>query len=182
MNFYRKINNFAQRNKYAKYFVEIFGEYGLLIFLPSSLLYFSILFISFLREYNDSLPEIIVQLILFSLYFILPLIIAILLNKLLKFKRPFEKDNKIKKMINIKEKYAFPSIHATFLSAITLIILLSWVGGFSWVFLVLTVLISVARIIAGVHYVRDILFGYFITVFIQAFLIYITFFLSLHNI
>jgi len=74
--------------------------------------------------------------------------------------RPFVADQNVQELLFHRPDRSFPSDHAAFTLAAALVIL--WLGDkrWGWALLVLTILIALARVAAGLHYPSDILVGW----------------------
>lgn len=84
--------------------------------------------------------------------------------------RPFFQEG-VRELVFHRPDKSFPSDHAAFLAALTLYFYLAGYRRLGTFFLVLTILISVTRVITGVHFPGDILAGWLVGV-IAAFIIW----------
>lgn len=93
-------------------------------------------------------------------YPFITILIAKMLRKIIKSKRPFEA-MPIKSLIKHKGGNSMPSNHSA--SAMVLSFALSAVfPRFSFLFFLLAIITGISRVMAGVHYPLDIIFGFFI--------------------
>jgi len=76
--------------------------------------------------------------------------------------RPFATSNSVKELVFHRPDTSFPSDHAAFTLAIALVILWSNNKKWGWALLGLSLVISLARIAAGLHFPTDILVGWFL--------------------
>lgn len=85
-------------------------------------------------------------------------LLASLLKFLFQFSRPFDTIH-LSESLWLADGYAFPSGHATFFMALAVSIFFHHkkIGS---VFILITLLVGVARIVAGVHFPMDILAGF----------------------
>lgn len=86
-----------------------------------------------------------------------------LLKQIVKRPRPFI-ENDIMSLISFKDGFSFPSGHASF-AFFSLAFIWRLFPRFRWLWLIVVVLISVARVYAGVHYASDMIAGALLGIF-----------------
>ena len=82
------------------------------------------------------------------------------LQNITKRKRPFERYNNIKRFVIPPDKYSLPSGHAS-ASIITTLILINFFPELN-IIIIWPVLVSISRIVLGVHYIGDTIIGLFL--------------------
>lgn len=145
-------------NKYKKLtvFTTIYSCYLFLIMYLLGYVY--ILFNFDKYNYKDLLKYIFVPLI--------TIIIAKILRRKIKSKRPFEKLN-IVSLVKHKGGNSMPSNHSA--SAMVLALALTYIlPQYFLFFIILAFITGIFRIIAGLHYPIDVLFGFALGLFIGA--------------
>lgn len=98
-------------------------------------------------------------------------VIARFLGMMFNRERPFDFVG-AKELVFHLPSYSFPSDHALFFAFITTYLFLSGYKKWGWLVLIATILVSLSRITAGLHWPGDILGGWIIGV-ILAFLFYL---------
>ncbi len=146
--------NFGNKHKKLTIFITIYSCY--LFFIMYLIGYFYIFFNFKQYGYKTLVKYILVPLI--------TIIIAKILRKKINSKRPFEKMN-IVSLVKHKGGNSMPSNHSA--SAMVLAISLTYIiPQYAMVFIILAIITGVFRIIAGLHYPIDVLFGFFIGILI----------------
>ncbi len=146
--------NFGNKHKKLTIFTTIYSCY--LFFIMYLIGYFYIFFNFKQYGYKTLVKYILVPLI--------TIIIAKILRKKINSKRPFEKMN-IVSLVKHKGGNSMPSNHSA--SAMVLAISLTYIiPQYAMVFIILAIITGVFRIIAGLHYPIDVLFGFFIGILI----------------
>ena len=146
--------NFGNKHKKLTIFITIYSCY--LFFIMYLIGYFYIFFNFHQYGYKTLVKYILVPLI--------TIIIAKILRKKIKSKRPFEKMN-ITSLVKHKGGNSMPSNHSA--SAMVLAISLTYIiPQYAMFFIILAIITGVFRIIAGLHYPIDVLFGFFIGILI----------------
>ncbi len=92
---------------------------------------------------------------------ILAWILANTLKFFLHISRPFDLLTQVDSLLTPENKYSFPSGHAAFFMALAVSIFFSHKKA-GYIFMFFALLITLARIIAGVHFPIDILGGFFL--------------------
>lgn len=89
-------------------------------------------------------------------------VVAILASEFLKYifglPRPFVINESINPLFILGGNDSFPSGHATFFAALATFVYFRY-RPFFWVFCISAILISLSRVISGVHHMEDVLFG-----------------------
>lgn len=154
---------FGNKHKKLTIFITIYSCY--LFFIMYLIGYFYI-FLNFNKyRYKTLLKYILIPLI--------TIIIAKILRKNINSKRPFEKMNIIS-LVKHKGGNSMPSNHSA--SAMILAISLTYIfPKYSVFFIILALITGIFRIIAGLHYPIDVLFGFFIGITIGILGFYILF-------
>ena len=149
----------------------ISARYGIALLLLVFLIYIQIWDeISYMKEDLSAT--------VFALLFILlPWAMAFSLKYLFKQKRPYQINPSIKLLIPIKSKYSFPSGHSAFVASLSFavcaplwtalyIVGLPWIGlshlVFSIAFLLVGIVVTFSRALAGAHFFKDIFAGWLI--------------------
>lgn len=112
-------------------------------------------------------------LIKYTLVPLITIVVAKILRKNINSKRPFEKMN-ITSLIRHKGGNSMPSNHSA--SAMVLAMALTYIlPQYCLVFIILALITGIFRVIAGLHYPIDVLFGFFIGILIGVFGFFILF-------
>ncbi|WP_250277867.1 phosphatase PAP2 family protein [[Clostridium] colinum] len=140
--------DFGNRHKKLTIFITIYSCY---LFFIMYLIGYVYIFLNFEKfGYKTLLKYIFVPLI--------TIIIAKILRKNINSKRPFEKMN-ITSLVEHKGGNSMPSNHSA--SAMVLAMALTYISPkYFLFFIILAIITGIFRIIAGLHYPIDVLFGF----------------------
>lgn len=141
------LNNFGSSSKFTRLIFKISGEYLIYIF-PIILIV--------LWFWQQSAKKVALRAALAGI--IAWLLISRIIGILVARPRPFE-SGQIKELFFHRPTYSFPSDHAAFLFAVSLSFWLSGYKKLSIFSFILAIIISFARIAAGIHYPLDIIVG-----------------------
>ena len=112
-----------------------------------------------------------------------PMLVVFPIQKAIKRRRPYDKHQSLKPLTK-ETHYSFPSGHTYYVTVNGVALALCY-GGFISLFLMLGlgIMVAVARIYLGVHYLTDVTAAYFLGIFV-AYIIYLCFplIMILHNI
>ncbi len=148
------INSFAGLNEYLNIFFIFIGKYLIYLMIFFILIYFFFL----LWKKKIHLKEII----FLNIALLTPWLIVKLIKISFPTERPFYFLNEVNKLIEKEPLDSFPSGHAVF--AFSLAFILFYKNKkIGYLFLFLASLVSIGRILVGVHYPLDILIGFLIS-------------------
>ena len=132
---------------------------GLVVFIANDLQWVIILFALI---YFLTFDKRIKRFFIFAILVLFAGMIAhILKSVIFNFPRPFAVLEGVIQLLDKPAFESFPSGHATIFAAISTVMYM-YHKQIGWVFIVLTVMIGISRIIAGVHFPIDILAGFFL--------------------
>lgn len=162
------LNGLAGKNMYLDWLVIFIGQYLIFViiliiishlFLGRRDLFFTALVSGFMAEITNR----IISLIHFRY-------------------RPFiSLSDRVTLLINHNPDKSFPSDHAILAFALATIIIIKSKGKWGWVLLVFAILISLARVIAGLHYPADITAGAILGVLIALAVSHLSIRISIKN-
>lgn len=161
-NIFSWFNSLAQRNIIIDDIVKVIAVYTVCL-VPI------IMFFFFWWRSNEGRQKFLIN--LFGSSFLISLmIIAPLIGKLINRPRPFDFVG-TKELVFHLPSYSFPSDHSLFFAFATTYLFLFGYKKWAWITLAVTILVSIARIIAGLHWPGDIIAGWIMGV-ILAYLFY----------
>ena len=143
-------------NRLAINYKSIFYFFRIITFTAEWWMYIAYATLLLIIDYNSAKQPIQMGLIAYSMHY--PLYYTI--KNIIKRKRPFDRYNYIKKFVVPPDKYSLPSGHAS-ASIITALIIINFFPELT-IIIIWPVLISISRIVLGVHYIGDTIIGLFL--------------------
>jgi undecaprenyl-diphosphatase len=151
--------NFTLNNPSVLYWTKLIAQY-LIYAIPIFLLliWFWPKTFSFEKVKPDttrknSLKAVIIALISWQ-------VIARIIGHLINRPRPVQAILEGKEILFHRPTYSFPSDHSTFIFTLAFCFLFSENKKIGWIFMILGVIISISRVMAGVHFTGDVLAGF----------------------
>lgn len=162
-NVFSWVNSLAQRNIIVDDVIKTIAVYAVYL-VPIIMLFF------FFWKPEEKRQKFLIN--LFGSSFLISLIIiAPLIGKWINRPRPFDLPGTHELVFHLPS-YSFPSDHALFFAYVTTYLFLFGYKKWGWIALAATILISLFRVIAGLHWPGDILVGWILGV-IFAYLFYL---------
>ena len=143
-------------NRLAINYKSIFYFFRAITFTAEWWMYIAYAIVLLIIDYNSAKQPIQMGLIAYSMHY--PLYYVI--KNITKRKRPFECYNHIKRFVCPPDKYSLRSGHAS-ASIITTLILINFFPELN-IIIIWPVLVSISRIVLGVHYIGDTIIGLFL--------------------
>lgn len=161
-NVFYWLNSLAGRSPIFDFIIKVIAVYTVYI-IPVIMLYLWF-------AHSDKIKILLLNLC-FNIIIIWQ-VIAHFLGKALNRPRPFESTG-VKEVMFHRPDYSFPSDHALFFAIITAFLYVNGYKKLGNIFLIITILVSVFRVIAGFHWPFDVIAGWamgFIFVYLFHFL------------
>lgn len=150
-NVFSWLNSLAQRNIIIDDVVKVLAVYAVYT-VPVVMLFF------LWWRSNEKRQKFLIN--LFGSSFLISLmIIAPLIGKWINRPRPFDLPGTHELVFHLPS-YSFPSDHALFFAFVTTYLFLFGYKKWGWIALTTTILVSISRVIAGLHWPGDILAGW----------------------
>lgn len=153
------IFNIANKNKFMKkitYFITVYSVYVCLCLYVITYVYICI----HIYKYR------FIDIIKYAFVPFIAIIISKIIKKKIKAKRPFEKLD-IKSIVYHKKGSSFPSNHSASVSAVAVSIFYMLGEKYAGYLIVLAIVVGLSRIMAGIHYPKDVAGGFFIGTFVS---------------
>ena len=154
-------NSFIYKNNAVDFLIKIFAVYFIYL-IPLTFIIFWFLY------RNEKTQKFLLE--LFFVLIVSWQVVARIIGMIINRPRPSTFEG-AKEILFHPPTYAFPSDHALFLAALTTYLYLAGYKKIGNIALILTILISVSRIIAGFHWPGDVLAGWILGT-ILAFIFY----------
>lgn len=162
-NVFSWLNSLAQRNIIIDDVVKVLAVYAVYL-VPIVMLFF------LWWRPEEKRQKFLINLF-GSSFLISLLIIAPLIGKWINRPRPFDFTG-TKELVFHLPSYSFPSDHALFFAFVATYLFLFGYQKWGWIVVATAILISIARVIAGLHWPGDILFGWILGI-LFAYLFYL---------
>ena len=151
-----ELNISTSLNRLAINYKSIFYFFRAITFTAEWWMYIVYAILLLIIDYNSAKQPIQMGLIAYSMHY--PLYYVI--KNITKRKRPFERYEHIKRFVIPPDKYSLPSGHAS-ASIITTLIVINFFPELN-IIIIWPVLVSISRIVLGVHYIGDTIIGLFL--------------------
>lgn len=153
-------NNFANSSKFWQVFFKLWAEW---------LIYLVPIILIGLWFYSQPAKKVALRAAFSGL--IAWLILAKIIGEIINRPRPFQ-ESKVQELFFHRPSYSFPSDHSAFLFAVAFSFWLSGYKKLANFSFIIALIISVARVFAGIHYPSDIIAGAILGI-IAAFLVWL---------
>lgn len=151
-----ELNISTSLNKLAINYKSVFYFFRAFTFTAEWWMYIAYAVLLLIIDYDSAKQPIQMGLIAYSMHYPLYYIT----KNITKRRRPFERYNYIKRFVVPPDKYSLPSGHAS-ASIITTLILINFFPELN-IIIIWPVLVSISRIVLGVHYIGDTIIGLFL--------------------
>jgi undecaprenyl-diphosphatase len=154
-NIFYTLNSLVNKSAGVDEIIKILAVY-LVYLIPLAMVFF---WIKSVIKKDTKDESFLLQLFIFSV--ISWQVIAAFLGKIINRARPFDYAG-VKEVVFHLPSYSFPSDHALFLAFVTTYLFLGKYNKLGYVSLAITITVSLARVIGGLHWPGDVLGGWII--------------------